>query len=424
MFRPLDRRTYLKAAGVSLALPLLEAMNPPLAKAATKAATDVPRRMVIVCTTLGLHKEALFPETPGAGYESTEYLKVLKDHRQDYTLFSGLSHADQLGGLEPHTSEWSWLTAARNPGNPVFRNSISVDQVAAEKLGYVTRIPSVALGSRSSMSQSITSSGVMIPAENSPARLFSQLFLQGTPREVEQQKRNLDEGRSILDTLMSMTKGLEHRASSEDKEKLDEYFESVRKTEQDITEANAWLDIPKPLVDKEPPEDIPEKVDIIGKTQLLLNMIPLIVQTDSSRVVTVMIHGDHGTVKVKGVTQGHHDLSHHGKNPAKIAELRSIETKIVGCVNSLLTQMKEKSEAGGDLLDNTMVLFGSNLGNANVHNPANLPIIFAGGGFDHGRFVTHDEDNNTPLCNLFVTMLNNMGIETDSFAQSTGALSW
>ncbi len=420
MFRPLDRRTFLKAAGVSLALPLLETMNRPLAK----AATDVPMRMVIVCNTLGLHKQALFPKTPGADYESTEYLEVLKDHRQDYTLFSGLSHEDQLGGLEPHTSEWSWLTAARNPGNSVFRNSISVDQVAAEKLGYVTRIPSVALGSRSKMSQSITRNGVMVPAENSPARLFTQLFLQGTPREVEQQKQNLDNGRSILDTLMSMTKGLDHRASSEDKEKLDEYFESVRKAEQDITEAQSWMDIPKPLVDKEPPEDIQEYTDIIGKTQLLMNMIPLIVQTDSSRVVTLMIHADHGTVKIEGVTEGHHDLSHHGKNPVKIAELKSIETKVVGCVDSLLTQLKDKNEAGGNLLDNTMVLFGSNLGNANNHNPSNLPIIFAGGGFDHGRFVAHDEDNNAPLCNLFLTMLNNMGIETDSFAQSTGALSW
>jgi hypothetical protein len=371
-----------------------------------------------------LHKQALFPETPGAGYESTEYLEVLKDHRQDYTLFSGLSHEDQLGGLEPHTSEWSWLTAARNPGNPVFRNSISVDQVAVEKLGYMTRIPSVALGSRSSMSQSITRSGVMIPAENSPARLFAQLFLQGTPHEVEQQKRNLDAGRSILDTLMSMTKGLDHRVSSEDKKHLDEYFESVRKAEQDITEAQTWIDRPKPAVDEEPPEDIRDGSDIIGKTQLLMNIIPLIVQTDSSRVVTVMIHSDHGTVKVKGVTEGHHDLSHHGKNPVKIAELRRIETKVVGCVDSLLTQLKDKNEAGGNLLDNTMVLFGSNLGNANNHNPANLPIIFAGGGFDHGRFVAHDENDNAPLCNLFVTMLNNMGLETESFAQSTGALSW
>ncbi len=420
MFRPLDRRTFLKAAGVSLALPLLEAMNPPLARAATEA----PMRMVTVCNTLGLHKEALFPKTPGADYESTEYLDLLKEHRKDFTLFSGLAHENQRGGIEPHSCEWSWLTAARNPGNAGFRNTVSFDQVVADKLGYVTRFPSIPLGSRSRESQSFTSSGVMVPAENRPAQLFSRLFLQGNPQEVLRQKRNLNDGQSILDTLQSLTKTLEHRISSGDKAQLEEYFDSVRKTENDITEAQAWSDRPKPTVDAEPPEDIRDGSDIIGKSQLLMDMIPLIVQTDSSRVVTLMIHDTHGTVKVEGVTENHHDLSHHGKDPATITQLRRIESKVVGCVDSLLTQLKAKNEDGGNLLDNTMVLFGSNLGNANSHNPANLPIIFAGGGFDHGRFIAHDQNNNAPLCNLFVTMLNKMGVETDSFGQSTGAMSW
>jgi hypothetical protein len=223
---------------------------------------------------------------------------------------------------------------------------------------------------------------------------------------------------------MSLTKTLEHRISSGDKAQLEEYFDSVRKTENDISEAQAWTDRPKPAVDAEPPENIRDGSDIIGKTQLLMDMIPLIVQTDSSRVVTLMIHDSHGTVKVEGVTENHHDLSHHGKNPATIEQLRRIESKVVGCVDSLLTQLKAKNEDGGTLLDNTMVLFGSNLGNANSHNPANLPIIFAGGGFDHGRFIAHDHKNNAPLCNLFVTMLNKMGVEADSFGQSTGAMSW
>jgi hypothetical protein len=209
-----------------------------------------------------------------------------------------------------------------------------------------------------------------------------------------------------------------------DKKQLGDYFEAVRKAERRITDAQAWLDTPKPAVDKEAPEEITDSNDLVGRTQLLLNMIPLIVQTDSSRVVTVLIGRDHGTVKLEGITTNHHSLSHHGKNPAKIAELRKIESKLVNCVGSLLTQLKDKKEAGGNLLDNTMVLFGSNLGNANSHDPNNLPILLAGGGFDHGRFVAHDEDNNAPLCNLYVTMLNQLGVETESFAQSTGALSW
>ena len=420
MFRPIDRRTFLKAAGVAVALPLLESMSPALAR----GATETPRRMVTICNTLGLHKQSLFPETPGADYEMTEYLEILKEHKNDFTLFSGLAHEGQRGGREPHACEMTWLSAARNPGLDGFRNSISVDQVAANKLGFVTRFPSIVLGSASEMSQSHSSSGVMIPCENKPSRLFSRLFLQGNPEEVTQQKQNLDDGRSILDMLMARIKVLERRASSGDKQQLEEYFEAIRKAEKDITEAQGWVDTPKPVVDVEPPEDIGEKTELIGKIQLLLDMIPLIVQTDSSRLVTLMIHAHSVVPKVEGVTVEYHTLSHHGKDPERINQLRKIECEVVDCFGSLLTQLKQKKEAGGNLLDNTQVLFGSNLGNANAHIPQNLPILLAGGGLNHGTYVAHDKDNNAPLCNLYVTMLNNMGIETESFAQSTGAMSW
>jgi hypothetical protein len=421
MFKPLDRRTFLKAAGVSIALPLLEAMNPALASAATKTP---PKRMVAICNTLGLHPPSFFPKTSGADYELTEYLEILKDHRKDFTLLSGLAHKDQKGGMCPHSCEMTWLTAARNPGNSGFKNSVSVDQVAAEKLGYVTRFPSVSLGSWEEKSLSISNAGVMVPAESHPARLFGQLFLQGKPHEVEQQKRNMSDGRSILDAVMSRTKSLHRRVSSGDKEQLDQFFQSVRQAELDVTEAQAWLDTPKPIVDSEPPVEFPEREDLIARTQLLMDMVALIIQTDSSRVVTVMIDRDHGSLDVKGVTGAHHWLSHHGKDPDKIDQLRKIEVKLVECFDSLLTKLKDKNEGSANLLDNTMVLFGSNLGSANSHDPHNLPILLAGGGFNHGSHVTHDKDNNTPLCNLYVTLLNNMGIETESFAQSTGALSW
>jgi hypothetical protein len=266
----------------------------------------------------------------------------------------------------------------------------------------------------------------MIPGENQPSRLFSRLFLLGKPEEVAQQKRSLSDGRSILDALMADTKTVHDRASAGDKQQLEEYFEAIRKAEKDITDAQGWIDTPKPVINDESPVDIGDRADLIGKIQLLLNMIPLIVQTDSSRVVTLMIHDHMAVPKVEGVTVDHHSLSHHGKDPANIAQLRKIEYKVVGCFESLLTQLKQKKEAGGNLLDNTQVLFGSNLGNANSHDPNNLPTLLAGGGFKHGSFVAHDEDNNVPLCNLFVTMLNNMGLERgiESFAQSTGTMSW
>ena len=177
-------------------------------------------------------------------------------------------------------------------------------------------------------------------------------------------------------------------------------------------------------VDQTVPADINDSRDLIGRTQLLMNMIPLILQTDSSRVISVMIQ-DHLVVpKVEEVSREHHNLSHHGFDPEKIEQLKKIEIGLVKCFNSLLTQLKGKKEADGSLLDNTTVIFGSNLGNANSHDTQNLPIILAGGGFQHGKYIAYDRDNNTPLCNLFVTMLNKMKIETESFAQSSGTLTW
>ncbi len=419
MHHSLNRRTFLSAAGVSLALPLLESMNPVFAAAATKP----PKRMVCICTTLGLHPPSLWPKTPGADYESTEYLELLKNHRDDFTLFSGLAHEGQ-SGRQPHNSEMTWLTAARGPGLDGFRNTISVDQYAAGKLGYVTRFPSIVLGSNSAKSQSFTGSGVMVPAEKSPAKLFAQLFLRGKPRDGALQKRKLSDGRSILDQLTSQSKNLRRAASSADRQQLDEYFDSVRKAEKDIAEAQGWLDKPKPAVDEKPPADIDNRADLIGRTQLLMNMIPLIVQTDSSRVISVMIQDHFVVPKVAGVSQEHHNLSHHGQDQSKIEQLKKIESELVKCFGSLMAQMKDKKENGRTLLDNTSVMFGSNLGNANAHDARNLPILLAGGGYRHGRYVAQGKKNNAPLCNLFVTMLNNMGIETESFGQSTGTLSW
>ena len=419
MHQPLKRRTFLKATGVSLALPLLETMSPALGSAPAAA----PKRMVCVCTTLGLHPASLWPRTSGADYESTEYLDLLKDHRKDFTLFSGLEHEGQTG-RDPHNCELTWLTAAQGPGLGGFRNSISVDQYAAEKLGYVTRLPSVVISSNSAKSQSFTSSGVMVPAERSPAKLFSKMFLKGNARQVEKQKRRLSDGRSILDSLRSQAKKLQRGTSRSDNRQLDEYYESIRKAEKDLAEVQAWMGKPKPKVEAPPPDDIRDKRNLVGRTQLLMNMVPLILQTDSSRVVAVMIQDHYSVPQVDGVSLEHHNLSHHGRDKSKIQQLKKIESALLNCFGSLLAQLKAKKEGMGTLLDSSSVLFGSNLGNANSHDPRNLPIFLAGGGFKHGGYVARRKGDTAPLCNLFVTMLNNMGLETESFAQSNGALSW
>lgn len=417
MKTPLPRRTILKAAGVAVTLPLLESMN----LAIGNELEESPKRMVLICSTLGLHPPSLFPNTPGRDYENTEYLNLLKEHRQDFTLFSGLSHPDQ-NGKQPHDTELTWLTSARNPGLAGFKNSISVDQYAASRCGNLTRFPSIALSSNGKRSQSYTSNGVMIPAEDRPSSLFASLFLEGTLQEIRRTRRRLADGRSILDSVGEQTRSLGRNASVKDRRQLDEYYEAIRAAETELVERQSWLDRPKPRVDEEPPNDIADPADLIGRTKAMLNLIPLILQSDSSRIITLVIQ-DHLVVpKINGVTAEHHNLSHHGRDPDKIKQLKIIETAILAGFAEFLSRMAKASEADGRLLDKTSVLFGSNLGNANSHDPRNLPVFLAGGGYKHGSYVAHDANNNTALCNLFVSLLNNTGIESECFGTSTGMI--
>lgn len=419
MNKSLHRRTFLRASGVAIALPFLESMTPVLAS--TRDAP--PKRLIFVCTSLGLHPPHLWPKSTGKDYESTPYLDLLKDHRDEFTLFSGLSHDEQTG-RQPHDSEMTWLTAARKPGMAGFRNTVSVDQIVAQHFGYTTRFPSVTLGTAKAQSQSYTDGGVMIPAETSPASVFAKMFLEGKPNEVRAQERRLREGSSILDQLGSETKKLRRKASASDNHLLDDYFQSVRQAEKRISAVQGWMGKPKPVASVEPPVDINDPADLIGKTQLLMDLVPLIVQTDSSRVITVMVQDHFVVPKVEGVTGNHHNLSHHGQDSSKIDQLAKIEAGIVKCFGSLLEQVKRPTETGSRLLDNTSIVFGSNLGNANAHEAKNLPIFLAGGGYDHGRYIDLRKQHDLPLCNLFVRLLQDTGIEVERFGQSTGRLTW
>ncbi|MEO2011452.1 MAG: DUF1552 domain-containing protein [Pirellulaceae bacterium] len=419
MHNPISRRAALKASGVAIALPLLESMKPAIGHEHMAP----PKRMVLICNALGLHSPSLFPKTSGTDYADTEYLELLKEHRSDFTLFSGLSHPDQ-NGKDPHDTEMTFLTAAINPGLGGFRNTISVDQVAAMHLGHATRFPSITLGSNTQESQSYNRNGVMLPADFRPSRVFAKLFLAGSPEEQRRQRQTLAEGRSILDSVGDQTKALNRRVSGGDRKQLDEYFAAIRTAEKELAASDAWLDRPKPEVNVEIPKDIAEPSELLGRIRELMNLIPLMLQTDSTRVVSLMIQDHHVVPNIAGVQAEHHPLSHHGQDPAKIAQLKIIESGILSTFSDFLSQLGQRSAQGARLLDHTAVLFGSNLGNANAHDPSNLPIILAGGGYDHGRYVAYGKRNNIPLCNLFVNMLNNMGIETESFATSTGKLTW
>jgi hypothetical protein len=421
----ISRRTFLRSSGVALALPFLDSMLPKRGLGAdANVKGGVPRRMVCICTNYGLYGPALFPENTGRNYTLSPYLEILKEHRNDFTLFSGISHPNQAGACG-HSSEMTWLTSAANPGLSGFRNTISVDQLVAEKTGFETRYPSLVLGTGSAGINSIsyTRSGVMIPAESKPSKVFAKLFLNGTPDEIKGQMQKLQEGRSIMDSVQGQAKTFGRRVGTADRAKLDEYYTSVREMELRFAKAEEWVKKTKPAVDAAQPKDITDERDLIGRLRLLLDLVPLAVQTDSTRLFTIMVQGLPSAPLVPGVSIDHHGLSHHGKEPGKVEQLRRIEEAQFAAVRDLIAALAKKEEAGRRLLDSTMVMFGSNLGNANSHEPTNLNIVLAGGGFKHAGHVAFDQNNNTPLSNLFVTMLQRMNIETDRFGSSKGTVS-
>lgn len=413
----LDRRHFLKGTGAAvLGLPLLEAMSPAFSRA---AAVSSPNRFVAMCATLGFHGPNLFPEQEGHEFGSTPYLDKLKAHRGNMTVFSGLSHPEQQGN-NGHASEMTWLTSARRPGLAGFKNSISIDQVMAREVGLQTRHPYLAL-STSGRSMSWTSNGVAIPGEMSPAKLFKMLFVEGTEQEVASEIREFKRGRSILDTVLGQAKKLEGDLGHRDREKLDEYLTSVRDLEIRLQESENWSLKPKPKVDATEPRDIEDRQDAIGKQRLMNDMIVLALRSDSTRTITFQLGGMNAVPTIPGVATDWHNLSHHGKDPKKIDELTIIESAEFEVFGEFLTKLSAVKENGQSLLDKTSVLYGSNLGNASSHDWHNLPIILAGGGYRHSGYVAHDESENTPLSNLFVTLLQQMGVDSDEFGTSTAA---
>jgi hypothetical protein len=416
--RHLSRRAFLRGLGTTLSLPLLEAMTPAFAKSTVTA----PRRMIAVMTNMGILPQFFFPEQSGADYEGTRYLDVLKDFREQMTVFSGVSHPEVDGG---HSADITWFTGAPHPGQGGFRNTISLDQYAAERIGYATRFPTLSLlvGIEGKRSLSWTGSGVMIPSEKKASDVFKRLFIQGTAAEVEAQVGRLREGQSILDAVADRTKRLERDLAGEDRAKLDQYLTSVREAEQRLHKAEAWEHQPKPKVNVKPPVDIADPADLVGKSRLMYDMAALALQTDSTRLVTIMIEEDHNpTVKVPGVTQGHHSLTHHGNKEDALGELSRIEEAQFGTLRELLTKLRDNQEQGQSLLDTTAVLYGTNMGNANAHSNDNLPFLMAGGAFKHAGHLAFDKKRNEPLANAFVSVLGHLGVEADQFASSTGAM--
>jgi len=414
--RALPRRTVLKGSGVALAVPWLSAMHAAFGETAAPAS---PRRLVAMTLSLGLVGENLNPATAGRDYKPSRYLEALQDIRDRFTVVSGASHPSVSGG---HRAEASVLTGAPMTASVQSRNTVSIDQLLAKHLGSETRFPSLVLGLSGGSSPSYTEQGSMIPAEDSPARLFTRLFVADSPEERKRQAERARQGQSIMDLVADDTKTLERELGVGDRNRLDAYFTSVRELEKRLVESEAWVNRPKPKIDITKPVDIGNPNDFVGRQRLMSDMVRLALTTDSSRFITFHLGGGGGVVPIEGVDEGYHSLSHHGRDEEKLVQLALVEQEIVKAWGDFLRGLLTADEAGGSVFDRTTVLLTSNLGNASSHDNRNMPVLLAGGGFKHGGHLAFDQQKNHPLPNLFVSMLRQTGLETETFATSTGTM--
>jgi Protein of unknown function (DUF1552) len=416
-YRPrLDRRTFLRAGAVSVALPLLDSMLP--TGRAAKFAASPAKRLVILQRPLGTYAPYFFPETPGPQYEATRFLKLIDAHRGQFTVFSGMSH---LGYPNDHRTEFALLSGVHPDmikRMDDMHNTISLDQEVADAVGRHTRVPYLLLGP---MHDGLSSSrkGVSLPGNTRRAEVFAQLFVNGTPDEVAREIRRLQDGKSILDGVRDQLRRLERESGSVDRRRLDVLATSIREAEQSLTQDEEWATKPKPNVGDKPDSDANEWV---GHTRQWFDLIHLAVQTDSTRVIVHRIPEQPAAPTAPGTQIGEHDASHHGKEPRKIEQVAAFEDAHFKLLDHLLKKLRDSAERDGTLLDNTQVLFLSNMGDGSAHASNNLPILLAGGGYQHPGHVAFDRSKNYPLSNLYLRMLRQMGIEKESFGSSTGML--
>jgi hypothetical protein len=430
MHHPLHRRTFLRNSGITLALPFLESMS----RAVTTAAQpENPRRLLLIGTPFGFDPISFVPPKAGRDYPLTPHLEHLKDHRDDFTLITGISHPFVSGA---HETERVLLTGAPMDGAQNLHNTISLDQEFANHMRGKTRYSSLVLSTGGptthSPSLSYTPNGVPIPAIESPSQIFARLFLESTPQQAAMELEHISEGRSMLDFVGAQARRLSRRVSANDRSRLDEYFDSVRDVEKQLQMSAEWANRPKPKPMGKAPKDIDGPDQQPSKLQLMFDIIHLALVTDSTRSISLRTFTEH------------HNLTHHGQEPERLAELRKTEVELLKVFGGLLTKLKNSKEGTGQaMLDNTMVLLTSNMRDGNTHRGYDLPAVLAGGGFKHGQHLafnpklleTLDESkqpgatarplmgvNQAPLCNLYVSLLQRGGVEKNRFGSSTGTL--
>lgn len=388
---------------------------------ATKGAGVGARRFVAVGNLLGFQTKSLFPETPGKAYETTTLLKPLTANRKNLTVYRGLDHGIKGGHFAVH----SFLSGVlHHEAQDRPNGNVSIDQFIADEVGVQTRLPSLTVGSEGGIHGGCqiawTKSGVRVPPTTGPAELFEKLFVSDSKeRQAQRLRENRLQG-SILDSVLEDANRLSKRVNHEDRDKLDEYFTSIRDVEKRLEMRERWADQPKP----KPPFAKPANVNTVHDLPMLYELIALALQTDSTRVATLEIGGCFLPQHL-GIDKSYHSMSHHGNDEEVIANLIKLETYQIEHFNTFLTRLAGIRDGDQTLLDSTAVLFGSGMGNGHRHTNSDLPILLAGGGYRHGEFkkVETNGANKVPLCNLYLDIAQRMGVEVESFGTSTGTYS-
>ncbi|MEM6331204.1 MAG: DUF1552 domain-containing protein [Planctomycetota bacterium] len=449
-FIPLDRRTFLRGAGASLALPLLDGMAP-VARAATGAAaaggqTAAPVRLAWVFFANGTNYREWKPTGEGAGWVASPTLEAINPLREDLLVLSGLAHANaaSLGdGSGDHArSSAAFLTGAHptKTAGAGIRAGQSVDQLAAQTLGLDTRLRSLELGTERGRTAGNCDSGYACAYANNiawrsptqpaakeidPRRAFERLF-GGDGREGPERRRRAAQRKSILDVVSGQAASLRKRVGKEDRQKLDEFYQSVREVEWRIDQADRLAQQPgaqRPVTGAEPPPEKP--ADLTAHIRLLYDLMLLAFQTDSTRIATFMLanEGSNRRFPMIGVNSGHHELSHHKRAADKMRQIAKIDRYLVEQYAYFIRRLKETPEGRGTLLDNCAVVYGGAISDGDRHNHHDLPVLLAGragGALSPGRHLDYGGD--TPMCNLFLSMLDAAGAPASEFGDSTGPL--